>query len=249
MPRVPDALVLCGGAGLRLRDVTGNGPKSMATVAGRPFLNLLLKQLQRNGFERIILAVGYQRDAIQSYFGELAHGLQLIYSVETSPLGTGGALRNAADLVQSDIVLITNGDSYADADLIRFVADLAESKAEASMIVVPADGRSDGGSVVLDQSDRLMRLGEKQEPFGAQYLNAGIYLLSRDLLFDIPPRLQLSLERELLPRWLKEGRYIKGFVHLGKCVDIGTPERYRNAQDILVNAEARDITLQGKAYL
>ena len=243
MPKAPDAIVLCGGAGLRLRDVTGSSPKSMGNSRG-PSVFGTAAQTAAAGmyFERIILAVGYQRDAISSCFGERAHGLHLIYSAETSPLGTGGALRKAADLVQSDTVLIMNGDSYTDADLIRFVVDHAESKADGSMIVVLADGRSDCGSVVLDQIDRLVRFEEKQGPFGAQYLNAGIYLLSRALLFDIPPRLQVSLERELLPRWLKEGHYIKGFLHSGTCVDIGTPERYRNAQDILVKAEAQDST-------
>jgi NDP-sugar pyrophosphorylase family protein len=249
MPKVPEAIVLCGGAGLRLRDVTGSGPKSMATIAGRPFLELLLKQLQRSGFERAILAVGYQRDVIRAYFGERAHGLHLVYSDESSPLGTGGALRNAADLVQSDTVLIMNGDSYTDADLIQFVVDHDGSEADASMIVVPVDGRNDCGSVLLDQNDRLVRFEEKQGPSGAKYLNAGIYLVSRSLLFDIPAGLQISLERELLPRWLKEGKYVKGFVHSGMCVDIGTPERYQGAQDRLAKAEVQDSTLQSETYL
>ena len=114
---MPDAIVLCGGAGLRLRSVIGDAPKGMAAVAGRPFLELLLRQLRRHGFERVILAVGYQRDMIYSHFGESAFGLRLAYSVESSPLGTGGAVRNAADLVESESVLIMNGDSYTDADL------------------------------------------------------------------------------------------------------------------------------------
>jgi NDP-sugar pyrophosphorylase family protein len=215
----------------------------MATIAGRPFLELLLKQLQRSGFESAILAVGYQRDVIRTYFGENAHGLDLMYSDESSPLGTGGALRNAADLVQSDTVLVMNGDSYTDADLIRFVVDHDESEADASMIVVPVDGRNDCGSVMLDQSDRLVGFEEKQDPSQAPYLNAGIYLVSRSLLFDIPPLLQISLERELIPRWLKEGKYIKGFVHSGKCVDIGTPERYQGAQDMLARVEVQDRVL------
>jgi NDP-sugar pyrophosphorylase family protein len=249
MPSMPDALLLCGGAGLRLREVTGSGPKSMATVAGRPFLELLLKQLRRNGFDRAILAVGYQKDVIRSYFGERAQGLHLAYSAEASPLGTGGALRNAADLVESDTVLIMNGDSYTDADLVRFVIDHDNSKADASMVVVPADGRTDCGSVLLDQCGIVECFEEKQATIRTQYLNAGIYLVSRRLLYDIPPGLQVSLERELLPRWLKEGNCIQGFVHAGTCVDIGTPERYQGAQDILANTEVQESASQSEASL
>src|SRR5947209_4631928 len=106
MPETPDAVILCGGAGTRLRSVHANSPKSMAEIAGRPFLELLLKQLHRHGFERVILALGYQGDAIRAYFGERMCGVKIIYSAERLPLGTGGAVRNAAHLISSASVLI-----------------------------------------------------------------------------------------------------------------------------------------------
>ena len=117
MPDIPNAIILCGGAGLRLRSVIGEAPKGMAMVAGRPFLEILLLQLARYGFDRAILAVGYQRDVIQSYFGEIRFGLQLVYSPEPKALGTGGALRNAAGLLGTNNILVMNGDSYTDVDL------------------------------------------------------------------------------------------------------------------------------------
>src|SRR5271166_5438180 len=89
MPNTPDAILFCGGAGLRLRSVTGDVPKAMASIAGRPFLELLLRQLRRHGLQRVILAVGHRRDVIRSYFGERAFGLNLAYSAESKPLGTG----------------------------------------------------------------------------------------------------------------------------------------------------------------
>jgi D-glycero-alpha-D-manno-heptose 1-phosphate guanylyltransferase len=106
MPSVPDAIILCGGAGTRLRGVTGEAPKSLATIGDRPFLDLLLHQLRRHGFQRVILAVGYQRELIRSHLGDSAHGMTLEYSIESTPLGTGGALRNAVDLITSDSVLM-----------------------------------------------------------------------------------------------------------------------------------------------
>lgn len=239
MRSVPDVILLCGGAGLRLRSVIGNGPKGMAEVAGRPFLELLLRQIQRHGFDRAILAVGYQKDAIWSHFGERTFGLDLIYSPESFPLGTGGALRNAAELVESDSVLVMNGDSYTDADLSKLVASHRQANADASLVVVPADGRGDCGSVLLNENGALASFQEKPGAVHAPYLNAGIYMVSRQLLYEVPASVEVSLERELLPRWLKEGKFINGFISVGKCIDIGTPERYRSAQDVLANAEIK----------
>ena len=237
MPNAPDAVLLCGGAGLRLRSVIGNAPKGMADVAGRPFLELLLRQIRRHGFERAILAVGYQEEVIHSHFGERAFGLRLAYSVESCPLGTGGALRNAAGLIESENVLIMNGDNYTDADLCEFAAEHHKVNADLSLVVVPADGRCDCGSVLVDENNKLAGFAEKQSPFHAPYVNAGIYMMSRQMLYEIPPELEVSLERELLPRWLRQGKDIKGFVCSGRCIDIGTPERYRSAQNILANVE------------
>jgi NDP-sugar pyrophosphorylase family protein len=249
MPNMPDALLLCGGAGLRLRSVIGDGPKGMAEVAGRPFLELLLRQLHRNGFKRAILAVGYQQDVIHSYFGECSFGLQLVYSAESSPLGTGGALRNAADLIESENVLIMNGDSYTEVDLSKFLAECREAKADASVVVVPADGRSDCGFVLINEDGKLSSFEEKQAPVHAPYVNAGVYILSRQMLYEIPAEVQISLERSLLPRWLQQGRYIKGFIYSGRCTDIGTPERYRDAQSILAHVEADVCTSQSESQL
>jgi len=237
MPSLPDAVILCGGAGTRLRSVTGDAPKVMASVAGRPFLELLLRQLHRHGFERAIMAVGYRRDAIRSRFGDEACGLRLSYSEETDPLGTGGALRNAVQLLESEIALVMNGDSYTDLDLDAFVASHQATAADASLAVVPADGRADCGSVFADAEGKLTGFAEKQDNARAPYINAGIYLLSKSLLLEIPSGLQISLERELLPRWLEAGRSIRAFVAGTRCVDIGTPERFSEAQQVLANAE------------
>ena len=249
MPSMPDAMLICGGAGLRLRSITGDVPKAMANVAGRPFLELLLRQLRRHGFQRVILAVGHRKDVIRSHFRERAFGLHLEYSVELSPLGTGGALRKAVDAVESDSVLIMNGDSYTDADLSKFVASYRESKADASVLLVPADGRDDCGTVLVDDRGRLVRFEEKQDSFHAAYVNAGIYMISRQMLYEIPPGIEISLEKELLPRWLNQGMDITGFVSLSRCIDIGTPERYRNAQDILANVEVDASKLQHEGEL
>jgi NDP-sugar pyrophosphorylase family protein len=209
----------------------------MADVAGRPILELLLHQLHRHGFERAILAVGYGKEAIQAHFGDRACGLRVAYSVESDPLGTGGALGNAAALIETDDVLIMNGDSYTDTNLTQFAAEHSASGAEVSVVVVPIDARVDCGTVSVDSSGQLTGFWEKQGAVDARYVNAGIYMASRRILASIPHR-QVSLERELFPQWLGEGRNIRAFVWQAACIDIGTPERFESAQRLLENAES-----------
>lgn len=196
-----------------------------------------ISQLQRHGLDRVILAVGYQRELIRSHFGNQAHSVKIFYSIEPTPLGTGGALRNALDLIDSNTALIMNGDSYTDADLRSFSIDYQNSSADLSVLVVPADGRTDCGLVSVDNERKVLGFQEKQSALGKQYVNAGIYMASRQILSEIPAGIQVSLEAELFPRWLREGKHLTVFHHSGLCIDIGTPERFRHAQVTLANAE------------
>jgi D-glycero-alpha-D-manno-heptose 1-phosphate guanylyltransferase len=237
MDNRPDAVILCGGAGLRLRMITGDGAKPMAPIADRPFLEILLRQLRRHAFRRIILAVSYRKETIFSQFGNHFLGLNLFYSDEPFPLGTGGALRNAVKFVESDVALVLNGDSYTDADLAQFVAGHCASDADASLLVVKADGRDDCGSVVIDDGGWIREFKEKTRSFESAFVNAGIYVVSRDLLCSIPVDIQISIEHELFPRWLQEKRSLRAVLSSAECVDIGTPERYRRAQSVLATAE------------
>ena len=243
MREMPEAIVLCGGAGTRLKTVTGDAPKAMAPIAGRPFLEVLLRQLRRNGFQRVILAVGYRADAIRAHFGDAACGMQISYSYEESPLGTGGALRKAAELATSHDVFVMNGDSYADVDFDGFVADHRANGADTTVLVLPVDGRTDCGIVEFDRGGRYVGFLEKKEGSRAGYLNAGIYVVSRHSAGGIPADRDVSLERDVFPRWLEEGRNIRVFVRPGQCIDIGTPERYREAQELLAGVEAEAVAL------
>jgi len=238
MPNAADAIILCGGAGLRLKSVTGDAPKSLASIGKRPFLEILLSQLRRHGFDKVILAVGYQSDLIRSHFGDQVGAVKIFYSIESTPLGTGGALRNALDLMTSDTALIMNGDSYTDADLRSFLMEHQGSNADVSVVVVPADGRRDCGLVSVGSGERVLGFKEKQSSLGKQYVNAGIYLVSKQILSEIPTGTPVSLESEMFPRWLSEGKHVQAFHHAGQCIDIGTPERFQSAQTILANAEA-----------
>lgn len=241
MPDRVDAIILCGGAGTRLRSVSGGVPKSLMTVSDRPFLQLLLAQLQRHGFHRVILATGYGAEAIRCQLGGRFSTLELVYSCEQFPLGTGGALRHAAKAVQTPNCLVMNGDSYTDVDLGQFAKEHVETQAQASLVVVPADERCDSGSIAIDNSGNLIEFLEKQGHGAGRYVNAGVYALQSSILFEIPDDIPVSLEKQLLPGWIHAGLTLRAFLHCGKCVDIGTPERYQSAQSFLANAERENV--------
>src|ERR1700722_7833791 len=243
MFQMPDAVILAGGAGLRLKSVTGETPKRMAKIGERPFLEILFHQLKRQGLVRIILSVGQKQQVIREHFGENTSGLQLCYSLEPMPLGTGGALRQSVAHVVTKNFLALNGDSYTDVNLEQLMLAHLNSKADVTMAVIP-ESRSDAGSVVFDQDGKVTAFAEKQFVQGSSYLSAGIYMLNKVLVEEIESGINISLEEHLFPRWLASGKHIHAFVSPARCIDIGTPERYREAQGLLAKVESAEFIIQ-----
>lgn len=229
MSVVPHVAILCGGQGTRLRAALPDLPKSLAPMGGRPFLERLVETLLAQGSERIVLCTGCGGERIRAHFAAHPGAAALYCSQESAPLGTGGALGLAWPHLHSDPVLVMNGDSMV---LGLDYADLARSHRErgaaVSVVVVPADGRRDVGWIVLAESGRIQSFAEKQPVPGAVLQNAGVYLVRRQLLQQIPPDRRLSLEEDLLPDWLRQGGF--GYLRNGELIDIGTPERLRLAQ-------------------
>jgi NDP-sugar pyrophosphorylase family protein len=245
MARLPDAVILCGGAGLRLKSITGDAPKPMANIAGRPFLELLLSQLKRFGFSRVVLSVGYKHEVIRQHFGDKVCGMNLIYSVEASPLGTGGALGQVAGDITTDTALVMNGDSYTAVDLGLLLQAHQNNSADATVVVMP-ETRKDAGSVLLDENCRVKAFAEKSDVLNTRYQSAGIYIFKKSLCTAIPPAAKISLEEQLFPEWLANGTRIDAFIFPGACIDIGTPERYMKAQEALAGVEREAGVLRGE---
>ncbi len=222
------AAILAGGFGTRLRKAIGGMPKSMAPIAGRPFLEHQLLHLKANGFTEAVLLVGYLSDMIVDHFGDGSSlGLKVIYSKEDRPLGTGGALKNAEHLLE-DSFLLLNGDTFLDADyrdLVRFHFDKA---AIATIALVDAGDKSRYGSVALRKDGGIEAFSEKKEA-GPGLINGGVYVVNKDILSFIPPGRQVSLEGEVIPKLVGAGKPVFGLVIEGYFVDIGTPESYRSA--------------------
>lgn len=222
------AVILSGGLGTRLRSVVSDRPKVMALVAGRPFLTHLLDQLVDSGIRRVVLCTGYMADAVRDQLEDEYRGMELAYSAEEAPLGTGGALLNAADLLSGEMLLVMNGDSYCHCDISGFIISQAASGAYAGMVLAQVDDVARFGAVLTNNDSIVESFIEKGGQAGPGWINAGIYLLPADLVHKIAPDRQVSLEREVFPLLIAKGLF--GYHCTGAFIDIGVPEEYQRSQ-------------------
>ncbi|HXT02307.1 MAG TPA: sugar phosphate nucleotidyltransferase [Elusimicrobiota bacterium] len=220
---------MCGGEGTRLRSVVADRQKTMAEANGKPFLEILLDWAAGQGVVRFVLCTGYKSDQVESYFRERRPDLDVAYSNEPSPLGTGGALHNALPLTDGGPVLVLNGDSICPLDLSSFAAYHARSGGAASLAVVDPGVRRDGGFIDLDPSGRILSFDERDYRAG-RALNAGVYLFERAALAAIPPG-RSSLEKDVLPSLVERRVYAR--LVREPLYDIGTPDRWRDFQAAL----------------
>jgi NDP-sugar pyrophosphorylase family protein len=225
------AFILCGGQGTRLRSVVADRPKSMALISETPFLQLLLERLGYQGVHDVVLGTGYMAEKIERYFGDgKQFALRIRYSREHEPRGTGGALKLAEPLI-SDPVLVLNGDSYVEWDLVP-VLELFKTKDADLVIVLQAVADvTRYGSVALDQDGRVTQFVEKGVAAGPGLINAGVYLLRKQIVRGLPAGTAISLETEVFPRLLD--RRVYGLVCTGLFIDIGIPDDLRRAQGLL----------------
>jgi NDP-sugar pyrophosphorylase family protein len=228
-----DAFVLCGGAGTRLRRVLADQPKSMARISGTPFLQLLLDKLRSEGVDDVIFGTGYMAEKIENYFGcGRKFALRIRYSREHKPLGTGGALKLAEPLI-SDPVLVLNGDSYVEWNLVPMLELFTGKDADMVMALQEVADVSRYGSVALDQDGRISEFVEKGAATGPGLINAGVYMLRKQIVRDLPARTAISLETEVFPRLLDRSLY--GLICTGLFIDIGIPNDLERAQTLLAS--------------
>lgn len=226
------AVVLCGGLGTRLRSVVHDRPKILAEVEGRPFAHYVLERIASLGVRRAVLCTGHLGDQIEAALGRSLFGLELVYSRETEPLGTGGALFAAREHIFTELVLVANGDSYCDADPSSFLAFHRARQSTATLLLVRVEDARAFGRVVLASDGRIVGFKEKAEELAPAWVNAGAYLFAASRLDTIPKRCPLSLERDVLPAWIESGLW--GFASTGKLLDIGTPASYQAAAGFLI---------------
>ena len=230
-----EAILLCGGLGTRLRSVVSDRPKPMADIAGKPFLHYLVRMLSGKGVERFVFALGYMGEQIEAYFQDgREYGISIVYSYEESPLGTGGAIRNALSKMQEEDVLILNADTYFDTDYRSLFQEQSGKCADMTIASREIEDVSRYGAILKDTDGRILRWNEKQSGSGETApkrgeINGGIYVMKKSLIEKIPAGKQ-SLENDCIPVWLSRSVSIHALPSDGYFMDIGVPEDYRRFQ-------------------
>lgn len=220
------AVLLAGGLGTRLRSVVSDRPKPMALVDGKPFMEYVIMQLKKYGIGEIIFAVGYKGSMVEEYFKDGRKlGVKVSYAYEEELLGTAGAIKNAGKLVTDDRFFVLNADTFYQMDYSRLTKLAGEQGLDMALVLRRVEDVSRYGRAELDGEGRLVSFNEKTEEKRPGTINGGVYLMRRELLAEIPDG-KVSLENEMIPKWLGEHRALGGFVNDGYFIDIGIPEDY-----------------------
>ena len=224
---ITQAVVLVGGLGTRLGELTKETPKPLLEVGGRPFLHWLLAELRRYGISDILLLAGFRADRLQP-ITEAFPEVRVI--VEPEPLGTGGALRHAAEHLDERFFFL-NGDSFFDVNLWDLA--LGSDQGLATLALRPVEDVSRYGPAVLD-GERITRFAERPETDGPGLINGGVAVLSRAILDHLPSAGAASIERQVYPRLAEQG-LLRGKAYVRPFIDIGVPEDFARAQDFVPN--------------
>src|SRR6185437_9836039 len=237
---VMEAVILVGGEGTRLRPLTFATPKAMAPILNRPFLEHMLVYARGHGISSVRLALGHQPDAIRAYFGDGGRcGVALSATVEEQPLGSGGAIKQF-EAQLSEPFFAFNGDILTNIDLGAMAEHHSRSNADVSIALIEVEDPSGFGVVRLGDDERIEAFVEKP-PRGeapSRWANAGVWLFQPEVLAAIPAGRRSMVETELFPQLIAAGRRVQGFCTRAFWVDIGTPQRYLDAQLRLLHEPA-----------
>lgn len=227
-----ETIILAGGKGTRLKSVLDDRSKPMGIIGEKPFMEWILLMLRRQGIKRVVICTGYFSETVESYFGDGGDlAMEIVFARDPFPLGTGGAARNALGQTSSNRILVLNGDSYLRINLSSFLKVHLTCNARASISLVQVEDTGRYGSVNVNKDGKIVAFLEKSPRKRSGLINAGIYLFDRDVVEEIPGGKMVSLERDIFPELIDKGLY--GVQHDGLFIDIGTPESFNEAGDIL----------------
>jgi NDP-sugar pyrophosphorylase family protein len=233
-------IIIAGGFGTRLRPLTYSRPKHLLPVGNRPFLEYQVALLRAHGVTEIVFATNYFADKIEAHFGDgSGFGVRMRYALEDEPLGTAGAIRNAAALLDPDTTLVFNGDILTDFD-VRSVVNFHRSRSAAATIALrPVERPHAFGVLDRDETGRVSAWREPTEEEKKRvasqggpktgeidYINAGLYVLEPEVIDAIPTGRPVSIERETYPQLLESGAPVCGMAPEGYWMDMGHPEQY-----------------------
>lgn len=230
-----EAIILAGGLGTRLRERISDLPKPMAPIVNRPFLLYLLEQLYQYNITRIVISTGYMHEKIEQYFGNKYRDIDLVYSVEEEPLGTGGAIRKAYEQINEDDILILNGDTFFNIDINAAYEQHKSSNADLTIALKAMKNFDRYGEVIL-LGNKVIKFEEKKFRDNG-YINGGIYFAKSGLFDNITLPSKFSFEIDFMQRYLSRLKFT-GYLSEAYFIDIGIPEDYARAQsELIINYE------------
>jgi len=225
---INEAIILAGGFGTRLKSMIKDIPKPMADINGKPFLEYLLLNLKKKGIDRVVLAVGYKWEIIKNYFGEKYNNIEITYSIEDNPLGTGGAIKQAMNFTESKDVLMLNGDTFFDINLSKFFEFHKGRTSVLSLALKKMVNFHRYGAVEIDENNKVVAFLEKKYRKEG-LINAGVYLLNKKFFLSLKLTERFSFEKDFLEKNYKICSFY-GLPFDSYFIDIGVPDDYAKAK-------------------
>lgn len=222
-----EVIILGGGFGTRLRPVVSNVPKPMAPINNKPFLRYILENLNRQNIRKVIFSVGYKYEVIKEYFKDKYKEIDIVYSIEDEPLGTGGAIKKAFEITNSEDVLILNGDTFFDIELRQLLKHHSKTKADITIALKHMKDFDRYGTVILS-NDKIVSFQEKKYKNHGK-INGGVYVVNKNIFNKIEMPKKFSFENDFMIKYIN---YLKlyGFISDAYFIDIGIPKDYERAQ-------------------
>ena len=241
------AILLVGGFGTRLMPLTKNTPKPMLTVAGIPVTEHQIAMAKSAGITEIVLATSYLSEVFTPYFGDGSKwGIKIKYAVEEEPLGTGGAIRNAAQLLVTDqSVVVLNGDVLSSHNLAEQIRQHEAHDADVTLHLTQVQDARAFGCVPTDSQGRVTAFLEKMEVPVTNQINAGCYVFNPRVISTIPLNTVVSVERETFPQLVAKGAKVFGFIENAYWLDIGTPRALLKASIDIVKRTGEFLAMPG----
>ena len=232
------AVVMAGGEGTRLRPLTQNRPKPLVPVVGKPIAQHIIEHLKRAGVTDVVVTLYYLAEEIQKYFGDGSdYGLNIIYSIEDTPLGTAGSVKKAEKYLEDDTFVIVSGDALTDLDIGKALQFHRDKKSEATLILQHVPNPLEFGVVMTEDDGRIRRFLEKPswgEVF-SDTVNTGMYVIEPSVFKLMEPGRSYDWSQDIFPRMLAEQRALMGYIMEEYWTDVGSLEQYRQAQYEMLN--------------
>jgi len=217
-----DAVILAGGLATRLNNIMPDTPKALIEINGRPFITYQFDRLLEADINRVIICTGHLSEKFPKTIGHQYKELNIIYSTEIEPLGTGGAIDKASTLILSSNCLVMNGDSYIDTQLNKFISWHSNTEFKGSILVTTQKSENRYGNITIDELGKIKSFSEKGNSDENHYISTGHYIFNSELIGKIPKRKNVSLEYDCFPFWIDDG--LGGFYQQAKFIDVGTPD-------------------------